>query len=335
MDLGVDGIESELRSRLGQLALDRASLDSERLMLFTTRYGLLSRRSDALRMHLAELDAKVVTQQADVEQAKVVREIDRHSRLLADLTQLRDAQMKDNADLHEVKGELADMDADVDVDASFTAAGKEHPRVAATAATHQLVLAQKRHEKKTTMRHTLETLAEHGVDPIALIAKLSDLEQEVRRLKAAAAAAEATPQPPSDNLRRIAAPMPQTAVPAVTAAATAGDDLKRLTGRTEVRRLAPVTDADAKRITADLKIDTAQPAASTSMVPLGLSMKAWRPKQARGGCCSDCDGDEEAGKRRGHDDGDDEEDRAALVVSPGWHRVDTPTPTANPAPQHL
>jgi hypothetical protein len=139
VDIGLNGVETELRSRLASLAADKMSLLADLRELFALRYSLLAARESALRIRLAKIARNRKELSFKMEEAAAALEVALHAELAEKLAAEDRNDMSTRTELDATSADLTRMDADQTAERAFAEAKVDHPRIAATAAQHALI----------------------------------------------------------------------------------------------------------------------------------------------------------------------------------------------------
>jgi hypothetical protein len=172
VDLGLDGVETELRLRLKTLNSDKVSLEQDLVRLFTLRHSLVANRERQLQTRLTNIDRKRQQLKHAMDEAASALEVEVHQKLANDLLDLEKEAASKREDLMKVSEDLKSMDADVAAENAFRNAQLDHPRISALAASQALVTRKK---AAVSLENTLFDLTNSGIDPNILAIHLKQL----------------------------------------------------------------------------------------------------------------------------------------------------------------
>lgn len=173
VDLGVNGVESELRSRLQTLNSDKSVLEADLRDLFTTRYGLVADRRNKFKIRLQNLELKLKDLRQQMERAEAGMEIELHAELAEKVRAQQMLKTTTNEELEAIHAELNAMDGDKLVESIFAKVNNvDHPRVAANSAQMRLV---RQNQVSECLEDTILKLRAIGIDSHLLMSHLQNL----------------------------------------------------------------------------------------------------------------------------------------------------------------
>jgi len=229
VDIGVDGVETELLNRLNILSKDKCALEKDLIILFTTRHNLLTKREGQLQTRILNIDKKNIELTQEMADAESSMEVERHAKLAQQFEEQQLLKGTTRQDLQSIVDDLQKMNENKMVTLVFNENKQEHPSVTAEASRKLVSL---RSTAKQTVENALMELTKQGIDPIILVNHLKQLSsnQGIRTFLS---------QPPMSPLAPLVPLIKPTIILALPSPDRVGDNIAGEDNKSDQKTLSP------------------------------------------------------------------------------------------------